>query len=1298
MKKFFAIIIAALMSVSVLASKDVVPADTTLSNYYRAGQVCVCIYVPGDMACYEIVLTGSFNGWTTTLADCPKFEALKNYDGWYVAAFDPEAEPDEERGVQAKPIMLDGDGNFNWSYQVGAATVIRGGVQVISGYEGEIDLINYGTDAPNVFTVDEWKQNPCTAIYHNYTITVISDGCNGNALPFLVGSMNNWSFEPMQKDDDKTEENNAPTYTASFKAAEGAGYQIVSGLVDETGETVEPGWTDESYMQKLVNNEWVRIPGEDGANLITHEDANILFDLRSDTLRWARCADSQEEEVVLWTGNVLVGMGSETGQDCEADIFQTSDYDKDMFAGIQVGDLIMIETENAENSRYALYYWSMSNSEWVQFTTTDAVYKDSSYIYIKVVTEDVAQGIAENGIAVAGTCFNIVGIYAMCAQCKGSSEPGSGKVKIDGIFYNLDSYSNTAEVTYEGDDEYNSNPERYVGDVVIPESILYDNQTYTVTSIGSYSFRDCPNLTTINIPNTVTSIGFNAFQGCSSLSAISIPDSVTYIGWGAFSACSSLTSLFLPKAVSHIEGYTLAGCPSLQSIVVEEGNETYDSRNNCNAVIETATNKLVAGCNKSVIPEGVVIIGYEAFSQRSGLQSINIPNTVTTIEEYAFPGCDSVINISIPNSVTSIGQSALSCCNPLLESIVVAEGNPIYDSRNNCNALIETATNVLILGCKNSVIPDGIDSIGDYAFKECSNLATIVIPNSVTKIGSGVFQHCSNLHSINIPSEVSYIGDFAFSSCYNLISVTCEASTPPSMGEDVFYDAYNVSSQGTLYVPAESVELYKKAAVWSNFAHIKAIGSTRYYLVGSGEALGSWGLDNALPMEGDSITLHLASNAYEFKVLPQTDSWDNAMGYEYVSAECSSEGLTEGANGNVKFTLAQEGDVHVAVVNGQLCVNGVFGGEIAITSYTVIGDAVLFGAEWDIYNTSADMTQQKDGSWVYVIPSDTLYAGTYMYKFVANHTWSVMQYPDDERYYTFEIGTDGVYSITFTLIPGEGGTATVTMIEELNPDPTVPTDTIPEESVVTIMGLEIDPSQIDTAGVVDIYGDSTLVYDPEENTLTLNNLTLEVGEEESTAISYTGTEPLTIVLNDSSTIMADTIISSTADVIITGEGTLIAEGTVPIIGVPEAKITFDSVNMHVQSLPSAAAVRRRIRGGKRLDETGGPALSGFGSADFDKVDVTPSDAEYGEVEVSSSSSSSGSSEAVFALFVVNGAGEKEVLTEFTLTARADALSAVEQTRTPQPLDPTQPMYNILGMQVGADYKGIVIQNGNTYLR
>ena len=166
--------------------------------------------------------------------------------------------------------------------------------------------------------------------------------------------------------------------------------------------------------------------------------------------------------------------------------------------------------------------------------------------------------------------------------------------------------------------------------------------------------------------------------------------------------------------------------------------------------------------------------------------------------------------------------------------------------------------------------------------------------------------------------------------------------------------------------------------------------------------------------------------------------------------------------------------------------------------------------------------------------------------------------------------------------------------------------------------------------------------------------------------------------------IADTIIASTANIVITGEGMLVAEGTVPIIGTPDATITFEA-NMHVRSLPSAAAVRRRIRDakfGKKLDETGGPALSGFGSSDFSKVNVSPSGASYGEAAT------------INALYTLNGQGEKVIVTEFETTLIATGAGNARERKA---LDSTKPMYNILGMQVDAKYKGIVVQDGQKYL-
>lgn len=256
---------------------------------------------------------------------------------------------------------------------------------------------------------------------------------------------------------------------------------------------------------------------------------------------------------------------------------------------------------------------------------------------------------------------------------------------------------------------------------------------------------------------------------------------------------------------------------------------------------------------------------------------------------------------------------------------------------------------------------------------------------------------------------------------------------------------------------------------------------------------------------------------------------------------------------------------------------------------------------------------------------------------------------------------------------------------------------------VTVMGQTIVVDTTDTSATVlpeeiDIFEDSTVIFNTVENTLTISNASLEVGDSTQAAISYSGTETLVIILCDSSSIFADTIIASQSDIIITGDGILEAEGTVPIIGAETARIIFDSVNMHVRSTPSPEALRRRIRYGKKLDENGGPALSGFASADFNKTAVTPPEAEYGAVEVEEASGGPGGTSTINALYTVDQDGNVEVLSEFTLTDIPDKIDdAVEDIRVRHELDITKPMYNILGLQVDASYRGIVIQQGCTFL-
>ena len=255
----------------------------------------------------------------------------------------------------------------------------------------------------------------------------------------------------------------------------------------------------------------------------------------------------------------------------------------------------------------------------------------------------------------------------------------------------------------------------YSGAVVIPATVTYDGTTYPVTSIEAIAFYGSTELTSVDIPNSVTEIGQEAF----------------------------------------------GNCPGLTSIVVDSGNPRFDSRNNCNAIIETADNVLIAGCKNTIIPNSVTKIGNFAFDCCDSLTSIVIPNSVTEIGHYAFYSCDSLTSIDIPNSVIEIGYGVFESCSGLA-SIVVESGNPTYDSRNNCNAIIETADNTLIYGCKNTTIPNSVTTIDDYAFYNCDGLTSIDIPDSVTEIGSSAFSGCTWLTSIFIPNSVTAIGGNAF--------------------------------------------------------------------------------------------------------------------------------------------------------------------------------------------------------------------------------------------------------------------------------------------------------------------------------------------------------------------------------------------------------------------------------------------------------------------------------------------------------------------------------------------------------
>lgn len=474
------------------------------------------------------------------------------------------------------------------------------------------------------------------------------------------------------------------------------------------------------------------------------------------------------------------------------------------------------------------------------------------------------------------------------------------------------------------------------GIVTIPETVNSpDGLPCKIDYIASKAFENCKYITSVIFPSTIEGIGSASFRGCESLESINFPDALKGIDINAFDGCTSLVSLTIPSSVTNIGYGIVQGCSALTSLIVENGNTSYDSRDNCNAIINTTTGNLIAGCKNTTIPDGITIIESYAFSGCTGLTSINIPSSVTKIGGNAFYGCKGLTQIIIPNSVTTIGGAAFQRCEALksvtlpnalekieaftflrcynlssisipttvisigedafnnckaiesivipksvtkieynsfwnmesLKSITVESGNTAYDSREKCNAIINTATNELVAGCMNTVIPNtvtaigygafigsgltsiivpnSVTTIGRAAFEDCTSLTSILLSDNLTEIGNEVFLRCSSIESIDIPENVTKIDLKAFYECTALKTLVIPAKVSEINGlafyglkslteitsliEEPFNLPSNVFSGDTynnvpLYVPFGTKAKYLSTTCWSKFKNIKEIG------------------------------------------------------------------------------------------------------------------------------------------------------------------------------------------------------------------------------------------------------------------------------------------------------------------------------------------------------------------------------------------------------------------------------------------------------------------------------------------
>ena len=406
--------------------------------------------------------------------------------------------------------------------------------------------------------------------------------------------------------------------------------------------------------------------------------------------------------------------------------------------------------------------------------------------------------------------------------------------KVDGIYYYLSNTTATAGVMY--GEEY------YVGDIVIPSTVIYDGMTYDVTTIFDFAFEGCSSLTAVSIPPSVTNIGSYAFQNCTNLVSIDIPASVTRIGWSAFWGCSNLSSITIHNDVINIGFAAFGGTRWYDDqpdgfLYIGNINILYGYKGTMpstvpSGVVSIADRAFTGNKNFTSIslPSSVVIVGERAFEGCSNLTTFDIPESVTNIGQLAFMGCSALTSISIPESVTSIEYGTFMGCTELtsidIPSSVTYIGGNVFDGtlwyENQPDGLIYI--NDVLYKYKGTMPADtnidvrnGVVCIAGWAFSHCSGLSSISIPESVESIGDYAFYGCSGLTSIDIPANVTRIEKIAFYSCSSLTSIINRNPVPVDIMSDVFGGGGVDVSACMLIVPASAVADYQNTNVWKNF-------------------------------------------------------------------------------------------------------------------------------------------------------------------------------------------------------------------------------------------------------------------------------------------------------------------------------------------------------------------------------------------------------------------------------------------------------------------------------------------------
>jgi hypothetical protein len=365
-------------------------------------------------------------------------------------------------------------------------------------------------------------------------------------------------------------------------------------------------------------------------------------------------------------------------------------------------------------------------------------------------------------------------------------------VEIDSIYYHIIPKARQAEVT--------SNPVYYTGDIVIPDSITFEDEQYAVTAIGNSAFLVCRDLKSVVLPSGLKTIGEHAFALCDSLKMLVLPEGVSRIGEYAFDSCVGLEEINIPEKVTSIETAAFFACSSLTRI---------DLHDNITSIGESAFQQC-SSLERLSLGENLRSIGTRAFMDCIHLDSLLIPNNVTSIGNRAFYHCGSLSSLTIGLGVESIGGYAFQGCDSL--ATLTIPDNVTY---------MEAGVFCYCSGLTSVSISKGLNAIPGKTFSNCTKLNSVLIPNSIKSIEESAFKGCSSLNNIVLPASISLIGNEAFAKCTELTDIYCYANDVPQTSSSAFLDAYPEFT--TLHVPAASVKDYLLSAPWNTFKAVYAL-------------------------------------------------------------------------------------------------------------------------------------------------------------------------------------------------------------------------------------------------------------------------------------------------------------------------------------------------------------------------------------------------------------------------------------------------------------------------------------------